>query len=122
MTPGQHIPVLQDAGLEEGYDRKFYFDKVLVDAPCSGDGAVRKIPSRWREWSTADGREMHAVQIGLLMKALQMTRIGGVVVYSTCSLNDIEVGLCDEERGRCGGGLAASRGGQRGERGGYAGP
>ena len=33
-------------------NKKFYFDKILADVPCSGDGAIRKIPLRWADWST----------------------------------------------------------------------
>ncbi len=36
------------------HDKKFYFDKVLADVPCSGDGATRKIPEKWLQWTTSD--------------------------------------------------------------------
>lgn len=87
------IPTLRDADSAGQYDAKFYFDKVLVDVPCSGDGAIRKLPLRWRSWSTKDGMALHPVQLSLLMRALQLVKIGGLVVYSTCSLNPIEVRL-----------------------------
>ncbi len=61
------------------------FDRVLVDAPCSGFGALRRRPeSRWRR--TADDLDLLvALQQVLLDVALDSVRPGGVVVYATCS-------------------------------------
>lgn len=87
---GQHIPTLTDADTAEAYDKKYYFDKVLVDVPCSGDGAIRKLPMRWRSWGTKDAINIHKIQISLLIKAIQLTKPGGTIAYSTCSLNPIE--------------------------------
>ena len=61
------------------------FDRVLVDAPCSGLGALRRRPeARWRK-SDADLRELTALQRELLRSALTSVRPGGVVAYVTCS-------------------------------------
>lgn len=61
------------------------FDRVLVDAPCSGLGALRRRPeARWRK-SESDIAELNQLQTELLESALEMVRPGGVVVYSTCS-------------------------------------
>jgi len=88
---GQQIPTLTDINVPAGsYDRKLYFDKILVDVPCTGDGAIRKLPTKWRKWSTRDASGLHPVQLQLLKRALQLTRVGGTVVYSTCSINPIE--------------------------------
>lgn len=66
-------------GLEPGFDR------VLVDAPCSGLGALRRRPeARWRK-EEADIAELNVLQKELLDSALNLVRPGGVVVYSTCS-------------------------------------
>jgi len=35
------------------------FDKILADVPCSGDGAIRKIPKKWRHFTTKDGVALH---------------------------------------------------------------
>jgi 16S rRNA (cytosine967-C5)-methyltransferase len=61
------------------------FDRVLVDAPCTGLGALRRRPeSRWRRSSTdLDG--LVAVQSALLSSAVESVRPGGVVTYATCS-------------------------------------
>lgn len=61
------------------------FDRTLVDAPCSGLGALRRRPeSRWRR-TPRDLEELVPLQRALLANALDATRAGGVVVYATCS-------------------------------------
>ncbi|MFL6172876.1 MAG: RsmB/NOP family class I SAM-dependent RNA methyltransferase [Marmoricola sp.] len=61
------------------------FDRVLVDAPCSGLGALRRRPeSRWRR-SAADVAELVPLQVDLLDSAFGALRTGGVVAYATCS-------------------------------------
>jgi 16S rRNA (cytosine967-C5)-methyltransferase len=61
------------------------FDRVLVDAPCTGLGALRRRPeSRWRR-SAADLDELVPLQEALLTRALELVRPGGVVAYATCS-------------------------------------
>lgn len=61
------------------------FDRVLVDAPCSGLGALRRRPeSRWRR-QPADLDALVPLQVALLGSALDSVRPGGVVVYATCS-------------------------------------
>jgi len=61
------------------------FDRVLVDVPCSGLGALRRRPeARWRK-SAADLKELTALQRDLLRAALDAVRPGGVVGYVTCS-------------------------------------
>ena len=61
------------------------FDRVLVDAPCSGLGALRRRPeSRWRR-SPQDVGDLITLQEALLVGALDSVRPGGVVLYATCS-------------------------------------
>ena len=61
------------------------FDRVLVDAPCSGLGTIRRDPDiRWRR-SVEDLRRLAAVQIDLLRRAAATVRPGGRLVYATCS-------------------------------------
>jgi NOL1/NOP2/sun family putative RNA methylase len=64
-----------------------YFDRVLLDAPCSGDGIVRKDRNMLRYWSPEDAQRQAQTQIGLLRAAFHMLRPGGTLVYSTCSLS-----------------------------------
>ena len=61
------------------------FDRVLVDAPCTGLGALRRRPeARWRR-RAEDLRDLVPLQRALLTSALDLVRPGGVVVYATCS-------------------------------------
>lgn len=64
-----------------------YFDRILLDAPCSGDGIVRKNLNMLRYWSPQDAQRQAQIQIGLLRAAFHMLRPGGTLVYSTCSLS-----------------------------------
>ena len=69
----------RDPGLEPGFDR------VLLDAPCSGLGALRRRPeARWRK-TAADIPGLVILQRELLESALRLVRPGGVVLYATCS-------------------------------------
>ncbi|QPK82418.1 MFS transporter [Corynebacterium qintianiae] len=69
----------RDPGLEPGYDR------VLVDAPCSGLGALRRRPeARWKK-SEDEISQLAVLQRELLESAVHLAKPGGVVVYSTCS-------------------------------------
>lgn len=61
------------------------FDRILVDAPCTGLGALRRRPeSRWRR-SPEDLASLIPLQEALLTRALELVRPGGVVAYATCS-------------------------------------
>jgi len=61
------------------------FDRVLVDAPCSCEGTIRKNPDAFDTWSLDHVRSVAGVQKGILRRAIQATRPGGTVVYSTCT-------------------------------------
>lgn len=62
-----------------------FFDRVLLDAPCTGLGALRRRPeARWRK-HISDLNELVPMQEDLLTQALDSTRTGGVVCYVTCS-------------------------------------
>ena len=66
------------------------FDRVLVDAPCSGTGTLRRNPEiRWR-LNNADVAELAAKQTRILARAAEMVRPGGRLLYSTCSLESDE--------------------------------
>ncbi|MFM1916680.1 MAG: hypothetical protein RJB01_195, partial [Actinomycetota bacterium] len=61
-----------------------FFDRVLLDAPCTGLGALRRRPeARWRK-RDADLKELTRLQLELLGAALDSTRVGGLVGYATC--------------------------------------
>jgi len=61
------------------------FDCALVDAPCSGEGTLRKNPAALDEWSESFLEDIAGVQTGILRRAIQATAPGGRVVYSTCT-------------------------------------
>lgn len=61
------------------------FDRVLLDAPCTGLGALRRRPeARWRR-QPADVPRLVALQLELLQRAVDAARPGAVVIYATCS-------------------------------------
>jgi NOL1/NOP2/fmu family ribosome biogenesis protein/SAM-dependent methyltransferase len=62
-----------------------FFDKVLVDAPCSGDGMFRKDPSSVFEWREASIKRCSNRQDDILREAARLVRPGGSLVYSTCT-------------------------------------
>ena len=66
------------------------FDRILVDAPCSGLGVLRRHPEgKWRKSSGQFDRH-HALQVRILESAALCLRPGGVLVYSTCSTEEEE--------------------------------
>ena len=66
------------------------FDRVLVDAPCSGLGTLRAHPEiRWRR-TARDLDRLAALQAGMLDQAAPRVRPGGVLVYATCTLSRVE--------------------------------
>lgn len=67
-----------------------WFDRILVDAPCSGEGMFRKDPAACEEW-TAENVSFCAVrQLDILDEAAKMLRPGGKLVYSTCTFSPDE--------------------------------
>ena len=67
-----------------------YFDRVLVDAPCSGEGTFRSDPGEIKKWSPGFSARCATIQDELLWYAGKMVRPGGVLVYSTCTFNQLE--------------------------------
>ncbi|KAE9610312.1 putative tRNA (cytosine(34)-C(5))-methyltransferase [Lupinus albus] len=91
VEPDQHIGQL-------------LFDRVLCDVPCSGDGTLRKAPDLWRKWNSGMGQGLHSLQVLIAMRGLSLLKVGGRMVYSTCSMNPIEnEAVVAEVLRRCGG-------------------
>ena len=67
-----------------------YFDRILVDAPCSGEGMFRKNPDACQEWSPENVELCAKRQDGILDRAAEMLRPGGRMVYSTCTFAPAE--------------------------------
>lgn len=83
-VPGEVVVHEQD-GRELAASRPGEFDRILVDAPCTGLGALRRRPeARWRK-SPADVAELVPLQVELLSAALDAVAPGGIVAYVTCS-------------------------------------
>ena len=61
------------------------FDRALVDAPCSCEGTIRKNPDALDRWTMNHVHSVAGIQKGILRRAVQATRPGGTVVYSTCT-------------------------------------
>lgn len=77
--------VLEGDGRDVGKNSPARFDRVLVDAPCTGLGALRRRPeARWRK-QPRDVPELTRLQGELLDSAVEATKPGGVIAYVTCS-------------------------------------
>lgn len=72
------------------HERCIKFDRILCDVMCSGDGTFRKAPDMWKKWSPMLGLNLHKFQVNITMRAVSMLKTGGLMVYSTCSINPLE--------------------------------
>jgi 16S rRNA (cytosine967-C5)-methyltransferase len=79
------VTVRTGDGRDVGASEPDAYDRILVDAPCTGLGALRRRPeARWRR-KPSDVPELATLQRELLTSAVGATRLGGVVAYATCS-------------------------------------
>ncbi|CAM3128181.1 RsmF rRNA methyltransferase first C-terminal domain-containing protein [Leuconostoc rapi] len=62
-----------------------YFDKILLDAPCSGEGMFRKNETAIQQWHKDFPQELADLQRRILHEAVKMLRPGGQIIYSTCT-------------------------------------
>lgn len=72
------------------HNTQLTFDRVLCDVPCSGDGTLRKAPDIWRKWNSGMGNGLHGLQVQIGMRGASLLKVGGRMVYSTCSMNPVE--------------------------------
>ena len=63
----------------------FLFDKILIDAPCSGEGTLRSSPKTYQMWNIKNVFNLSKIQKGLLGTCFDLLKIGGEIVYSTCT-------------------------------------
>lgn len=90
-VPGTHRVIVADGRTVDGQ-----YDRVLVDAPCTGLGVLRRRPeSRWRR-EPGHIAELTPLQRDLLTNAIACTRPGGVIAYATCSPHLAETELVVE--------------------------
>ncbi|UOB72375.1 16S rRNA (cytosine(1407)-C(5))-methyltransferase RsmF [Pseudoalteromonas sp. APM04] len=66
------------------------FDSILLDAPCSGEGTVRKDADALKNWSIESNIQIAQVQKDLIKSAFYALKPGGTLVYSTCTLTPLE--------------------------------
>ncbi len=62
-----------------------FFDKILIDAPCSGEGMFRKDPAIMKSWVKKGPEEFAQIQREIVTTAVKMLKPGGVLLYSTCT-------------------------------------
>ena len=67
-----------------------FFDVIIVDAPCSGEGMFRKEEAAIREWSEDNVRMCAERQLSILEEAIRMLADGGLLIYSTCTFSSEE--------------------------------
>ncbi|KAK0604800.1 hypothetical protein LWI29_019597 [Acer saccharum] len=92
--PGCRNKKVSDASVKEielkSNISQLLFDRVLCDVPCSGDGTLRKAPDIWRKWNVGLGNGVHSLQVQIAMRGISLLKVGGRIVYSTCSMNPVE--------------------------------
>ena len=70
--------------------KRVQYDKILADVPCSSDAVMRKLPHKWKNWNSKESYSLHNLQLQILKRGIGLLKVGGEIVYSTCSLNPIE--------------------------------
>jgi multisite-specific tRNA:(cytosine-C5)-methyltransferase len=104
MFPSIKLPPLPTEDGSKPKNRYLKFDRILADVPCSGDGTARKNSGVWKDWTPGNALGLYSIQSRILVRALQMLKVGGRVVYSTCSLNPVEnEAIVATAIARCGG-------------------
>lgn len=104
MFPSIELPTAPVPGGARPKSKWLKFDRILADVPCSGDGTCRKNPNIWKDWIPGNGLGLYITQVRILVRSLQMLKVGGRVVYSTCSMNPIEnEAVIASALDRCGG-------------------
>ncbi len=82
---GSHAIVTQEDPTRLAAAWGGFFDRVLVDAPCSGEGMFRKSLAAVRDWSPAHVLACSKRQAQILESAAELLKVGGTLVYSTCT-------------------------------------
>jgi NOL1/NOP2/sun family putative RNA methylase len=66
------------------------FDRICLDAPCSGSGVIRKSPGTIRAYNPKKLRQINGIQLKLAIRAYELLKKGGIMTYSTCSMDPEE--------------------------------
>lgn len=80
----------KEDGTVHNSDYDNYFDKVLVDAPCSGLGIIKRKPEIKYNMTLESVKELSELQYNILLNASKYVKDDGILVFSTCTINDIE--------------------------------
>jgi tRNA (cytosine34-C5)-methyltransferase len=105
--PNVNVPVSDEVNAESGgrYPEGSY-DRIICDVPCSGDGTLRKNPQIWSEWKPEFAMTLHKLQLHIAQRGAALLKVGGYMVYSTCSFNPVEnEAVVAELIKRCGGAI-----------------
>lgn len=85
-----HVAVSSSSAEELEAQFPAFFSRILVDAPCSGEGMFRKNPEAVADWSLEKVSQCAGLQRDILGHALGMLREGGLLAYSTCTFSEEE--------------------------------
>lgn len=86
---GNVMVLSEEPGKLAGYFPE-YFDKILIDAPCSGEGMFRKDRKMIKAWEEHGPEFFSKLQKNIVLQAAKMLRPGGYLLYSTCTFNGLE--------------------------------
>ncbi|MGB1659773.1 MAG: hypothetical protein ACPHHS_04695 [Candidatus Poseidoniaceae archaeon] len=85
-----NVIITQHDGRHVGRIPKPGFDAIVADVPCTGSATSRKNKDVWWSWSPKGGRTMFQLQVDIASRGAQLLRPGGLMVYSTCSIDPVE--------------------------------
>jgi 16S rRNA C967 or C1407 C5-methylase (RsmB/RsmF family) len=85
-----NVIIAQHDGRHVGRIPKPGFDAIVADVPCTGSATSRKNKDVWWSWSPKGGRTMFQLQVDIASRGAQLLRPGGMMVYSTCSIDPVE--------------------------------
>lgn len=83
---GNVLVLSEEPGRMEEYFTE-YFDKILIDAPCSGEGMFRKDKKMVKAWEEHGPEYFCNIQKGIILQAARMLKPGGMMLYSTCTFD-----------------------------------
>ncbi|MDD2980486.1 MAG: RsmF rRNA methyltransferase first C-terminal domain-containing protein [Hespellia sp.] len=86
---GNMLVLSEEPGKLENYFPE-YFDKILIDAPCSGEGMFRKDKKMVKAWEEHGPEFFSKIQRGIITQAARMLKPGGMILYSTCTFDQLE--------------------------------
>lgn len=66
------------------------YDRIILDAPCSGSGVIRKSPLTLKRYNPKQLHQVEGIQRKLLQRSYELLKVGGIMTYSTCSIDPEE--------------------------------